>query len=379
MAGEGKYADLSKDELIRLLEARDRRTRFGLVWEANEIERDAAVNRDFVALDLQPELSCGAGPWRNLIIEGDNFDALRALKMAYAGQVKCIYIDPPYNTGNRDFVYNDHFVDRDDSWRHSTWCEFMFQRLMLARDLLTQDGAIVVSIDDNEVASLRLLMNRVFGENSFVASCIWQKRYSRENREAIGDAHEYVLFYSPHPELFKMRRGLIPLTEAQAKIYKNPSGDPRGRWRVIPMTAQGFRGNQMYDIVSPGGVTHRPPEGRCWSMIKAEYEKLLTEGRIWFGKANKSQPGVIRYLSEVDGLVPWTWWPHEEAGHTDEARKEIQTLFGTQTAFDTPKPVRLMERILQITAGPNDLILDFFAGSGTTARAGHKLNATDKG
>ena len=153
MAGEGKYADLSKDELIRLLEARDRRTRFGLVWEANEIERDAAVNRDFVALDLQPGLSCGAGPWRNLIIEGDNFDALRALKMAYAGQVKCIYIDPPYNTGNRDFVYNDHFVDRDDSWRHSTWCEFMFQRLTLARELThARRGIIVVSIDDNEAS-----------------------------------------------------------------------------------------------------------------------------------------------------------------------------------------------------------------------------------
>ena len=379
MAAEGEYADLNRDELIRLLEARDRRTRFGLVWEANEIERDAAVNRDFVALDLCPELSCGGGPWHNLIVEGDNFDVLRALKMAYAGQVKCIYIDPPYNTGNRDFVYNDHFVDRDDSWRHSTWCEFMYQRLMLARDLLTQDGAIVVSIDDNEVASLRLLMNRVFGENSFIASCIWQKRYSRENREAIGDAHEYVLFYSPHPELFKMRRGLIPLTEAQAKIYKNPSGDSKGRWRVIPMTAQGFRANQMYDIVSPGGVTHRPPEGRCWSMIEPEYQRLLKEGRIWFGKDNKSQPGVIRYLSEVDGLVPWTWWPHEEAGHTDEARKEIQTLFGTQTAFDTPKPVRLMERILQIAAGPNDLILDFFAGSGTTAHAVHKLNAADGG
>ena len=208
-----RYDHLTKDELVRLLAARDRRdaTRFGLVWEANEIDRDKAINADFVALDLVPEHSAGAAPWRNLIVEGDNFDALRYLKMTFAGQVKCIYIDPPYNTGNRDFVYNDRFVDREDSWRHSKWCEFMFQRLMLARDLLTPDGAIVVSIDDNEVFALGMLMKRVFGESAHVATCIWQKRYSRENREAIGDAHEYLVVFSPQPELFKVRRGRIPL------------------------------------------------------------------------------------------------------------------------------------------------------------------------
>ena len=379
MAAEGKYADLSRDELVRLLEARDRRTRFGLVWEANEIERDAAVNRDFVALNLCPELSCGTGPWRNLIIEGDNFDALRSLKMAYAGQVKCIYIDPPYNTGNRDFVYNDHFVDRDDSWRHSKWCEFMFQRLTLARDLLTQDGAIVVSIDDNEVPSMRLLLNRVFGETSFVASCVWQKRYSRENRGAIGDAHEYVLFYSPQPELFKLRRGKIPLTGKQNAVFKNSNDDPEGPWATVSLTAQGYRPNQMYDIVAPNGKVHRPPEGRCWGMVEGEFRKLLDKNRIHFGKDGNGVPRIIRYLSEVEGLVPWTWWPHEEVGHTDEARKEIQEIFGTQTAFDTPKPVRLIDRVLQIAAGPNDVILDFFAGSGTTAHAVHKLNAADGG
>jgi adenine specific DNA methylase Mod len=381
-----KYDDLNREELIEQLKARDRRdaTRFGLVWEADEIERDKALNSDFVALDLVPELSCpsspeGAGAWRNLIIEGDNFDALRHLKMCFAGQVKCIYIDPPYNTGNRDFVYNDRFVDREDSWRHSTWCEFMFQRLMLARDLLTPDGAIVVSIDDNEVFSLGLLMKRVFGEGAFVATCIWQKRYSRENREAIGDAHEYLLVYSPNPDLFKARRGPIPLNHDQEKIYKNLNDDPRGRWRAIPMTAQGFRPNQMYEIASPGGVVHKPPEGRCWSTIEPEFRKLLAQGRIWFGKDGKSQPGLVRYLDEVEGLVPWTWWPHEEVGHTDEARKEIQEIFGTQTAFNTPKPVRLIERVLQICCGPNDLVLDFFGGSGTTGHAAIKLNAEDGG
>ncbi len=375
------YSDLSQSELVRLLEARDRRdaTRFGLVWEANEVERDRALNQDFVALDLDPALSAGTEPWRNLIIEGDNFDALRYLRMTFSGRVKCIYIDPPYNTGNRDFVYNDRFVEKEDLWRHSKWVEFMHQRLTLARDLLTVDGAIVVSIDDNEVSSLGMLMRQVFGENAFVANCIWQKRYSRENREAIGDAHEYLLFFSPNPGLFKERRGRIPLTEAQAKIYKNPNDDPKGRWRAIPMTAQGFRPNQMYEIVAPGGKIHRPPEGRCWSMIESEFFKFKEQNRIYWGKDQNSQPGVIRYLSEVDGLVPWTWWPHEEVGHTDESRKEIQQIFGTQTAFTTPKPVRLMERVLRIACGPNDLVLDFFAGSGTTGHAVLNLNAEDGG
>ncbi len=389
---ERNYSDLTKTELVQLLQARDRRdsTRFGLVWEANEIERDKALNQDFVALDLDRKLSCGDAPWKNLIIEGDNFDALRYLRMTFAGRVKCIYIDPPYNTGNKDFVYNDRFVDKEDLWRHSKWCEFMFQRLTLAKDLLTQDGVIVVSIDDNEVATLSMMMRRVFGENAFVANCVWQKRYSRENRGAIGDAHEYVIFYSPRPELFQLVRGRIPLNEQQAKVYKNTNDDPRGRWRAIPMTAQGFRPNQMYKITTPTGVVHEPPEGRCWSMIESEFKKLLNtdssigvskRGRIWFGKKGDSQPGEIRYLDEVEGLVPWTWWNHEEVGHTDEARKEIQAIFGTQTAFDTPKPVRLIERVLQISVGDiqDALILDFFAGSGTTAHAVHKLNQEDGG
>ncbi len=377
-----RYDHLSREELVRLLEARDRRdaARFGLVWEANEVERDRALNTDFVALDLLPDLSCGPAPWRNLIVEGDNFDALRHLRMAFAGRVKCIYIDPPYNTGNRDFVYNDSFVDREDLWRHSKWCEFMHQRLTLARDLLAPDGAIFVSIDDNEASALGMLMRRVFGENSFVATCVWQKRYSRENREAVGDVHEYLLVFSLQPDLFKHRRGILPMTEKQRKIYKNPNKDPRGQWRSISLTAQGFRPNQMYEIVGPSGRRHRPPEGSCWKVIEPEYQRLVAAGLIYFGKDGNGVPMRLRYLDEVEGVVPWTWWPHEEVGHTDEARKEIQTLFGTQTAFDTPKPVRLIERVLQIGApGKDDLVVDFFAGSGTTAHAVHKMNAADGG
>ena len=376
-----KYQDLGKEELIGLLKARDLRDaqRFGLIWEANEIEREKAINNDFVSVQLDPALSVGVSPWKNLLIEGDNFDALRFLRMAFSGRIRCIYIDPPYNTGNRDFVYNDRFVDKEDLWRHSRWAEFMYQRLVLARDLLTPDGVIVVSIDDNEVHTLGMLMNRVFGENAFIATCIWQKRYSRENRGAIGDAHEYLVFYSPRPELFKLRRGRIPLSEDQAKVYKNSNDDPNGPWATVSMNAQGFRPNQMYDIVAPNGKVHRPPEGRCWAMLEGEFQKLKAQGKIHWGKDGNGVPRIIRYLKEVDGLVPWTWWPHDEVGHTDEARKEIQSIFGTQTAFDTPKPVRLIERVLQICCGSDDIVLDFFAGSGTTAHAVHKLNSQDGG
>lgn len=370
------YRDLTHEQLVALLEARDRK-KFGLVWEQDAIEQDRALNSDFVVLDELPKLGAGNGAKQNLIIEGDNFDALRALRVAYAGKVKCIYIDPPYNTGNRDFVYNDRFVEKDHNWRHSMWLEFMYQRLILAQELLAQDGAIFVSIDDNEIFHLGMLMNEVFGEGALVANCIWQKRYSRENRECIGDAHEYLLVYSPNPGGFKLLRNKVPLTEKQAAVYKNPTKDPKGRWRTIPMTAQGFRPNQMYEIVSPSGVTHTPPEGRCWSTIEAEFRKLEIAGKIHFGANGKSQPSVIRYLSEVEGVVPWTWWPHEEVGHTDEAAKEIRALLGTQTAFSTPKPVRLIERVLQIASNPGDLVLDFFAGSGTTAHAVLKMNAAN--
>ncbi|MFZ4702475.1 MAG: site-specific DNA-methyltransferase, partial [Candidatus Methylumidiphilus sp.] len=374
------YDTYTHDELVRLLRERDRKPRFGLVWERDEIEHDRAVNDDFVALDFDGSLSCGDAPFRNLIIEGDNFDALRFLRMTHAGKVKCIYIDPPYNTGNRDFIYNDRFVDKDDAYKHSKWLEFMYRRLLVAKELLAEDAVIFVSIDDNEVFNLGALMNKVFGEINHIATCVWQKRYSRENRGAIGDVHEYLLIYAINPEIFKERRNKLPLGEKQISVYKNSNKDPNGLWRAVALSAQGFRINQMYEIVSPiTGKRHRPPEGSCWKVIEQKYHRLLADGRIYFGKDGNSVPSRIQYLKDIEGMVPWTWWPHEEVGHTDEARKEIQSIFGTQTAFDTPKPVRLIERILRIATKPNDLVLDFFAGSGTTAHAVQKLNKEDGG
>lgn len=216
-------------------------------------------------------------------------------------------------------------------------------------------------------------MDEVFGRENFIASNVWQKRYSRENRGAIGDVHEYVVVYAKDPDVFKITRNKIPPTSEQLKVYKNPNNDPNGPWRGIPMTAQGYRPNQMYPITTPTGVVHYPPEGRCWSMIESEYQKLLSAGRIYFGKDGNSQPNVIRYANEIEGFVPWTWWTSDEVGHTDESKKEMHSLFGKESAFETPKPERLLQRVIAIATNPGDLVLDSFLGSGTTAAVAHKM------
>lgn len=304
---------------------------------------------------------------QNMLIHGDNLLALKALESKYAGQVKCIYIDPPYNTGSA-------FEHYDDNLEHSQWLNLMRPRLEILWNLLDVNaGSIWISIDDSEQAYIRVLCDELFGRKNFVAQIVWQKRYSRENREAIGDAHEYIVVYAKDPVRFKETRNLVPMSEDQAKVYKNPNNDPKGRWRGVPMTAQGYRPNQMYPITDPKGNVHYPPEGRCWSTIESEFQKLLEQGRIYFGKNNDSQPSTIRYLSEVPGVVPWTWWPSNEVGHTDSSKKEIMVLFGKDNIFDTPKPETLIERIIHIASNPGDLVLDSFLGSGTTAAVAQKM------
>jgi adenine-specific DNA-methyltransferase len=304
----------------------------------------------------------------NKIIFGDNLLALKALEKEYYGKVDCIYIDPPYNTGSAFEYY-------DDGLEHSLWLSLIKERLVIIWNLLNpKSGSLWVSIDDREMPYLRILLDEICGRNSFIASNIWQKRYSRENRAAIGDVHEYVITYAKDPKQFKELRNKLPLNEKQAKVYKNPTNDPKGRWRTIPITAQSGHAtaSQFYEITGPTGNVFNPPEGNCWRYSKNVFEKLRAEGRIYFGKKGDSQPTTIRYLSEVDGAVPWTWWPHEEVGHTDESKKESLALF-PRTPFDTAKPERLIERILHIATNPGDLILDSFAGSGTTGAVAHKM------
>ncbi len=302
----------------------------------------------------------------NRLIFGDNLLALKALEQEFAGKVKCVFIDPPYNTGSA-------FTHYDDGVEHSIWLSLMRDRLEIIRRLLADDGSLWITIDDNEAHYLKVLCDEVFGRQNFIATNVWQKRYSRENREAIGDAHDYVFVIAKNEGRFKSVRNRVPISNDQAKVYKNPNKHPRGRWRPIPMTAQGYRTNQMYEIIAPGGAVHRPPEGRCWSTIESEFKKLRDAGRIYFGKDGNSQPNIIRFLDEVEGFVPWTWWPHEEVGHTDEAKKEMHYLFGKGDPFITPKPERLIERVIHIATNPGDLVLDSFAGSGTTGAVAHKM------
>jgi adenine-specific DNA-methyltransferase len=377
------YDDYSREELLRELRLSDRRPRFGLVWERKEIEHEKAVNDDFVALDFDPVLSCGDAPYRNLIIEGDNFDALRYLRMTHAGKIKCIYIDPPYNTGNRDFIYNDRFVDKEDAYRHSKWLEFMYRRLQLAKDLLAEDGVIFVSIDDNEVFNLAPLMNQVFGERNFIATVIWQKVFSPKNTAMhFSDDHEYVLVYAINRNVW--RPNAIPRSEAQDKVYKNPDNDFRGVWTSGDCSARNFYGEGTYPITCPSGrVITGPPPGNYWRFSKKRLDELNADGRIWWGKDGNGVPRLKRFLTDVkQGVVPQTLWKYEEVGHTQDAKKEVQEVmqFGdTASVFSTPKPIRLIERILRIATKPDDIVLDFFAGSGTTAHAVMKLNAEDGG
>lgn len=344
---------------------------------------------------LVPHPKKGIGPVAldgNLVIHGDNLHALKALLPLYAGKVDCIFIDPPYNTGNEGWCYNDNVnapmirewlesnpIGIEDGLRHDKWCAMMWPRLRLLYELLSDVGSFWMTLDDNEIHRGRALLDAVFGEIGFVACCVWQKRYSRENREAIGDVHDYVLIYSKSPEAFKALRNKVDPTEDQLSVYKNPNNDPRGRWRGIPMTAQGYRANQMYPIKSPGGAVHVPPEGRCWSMVEREFRALEAINRVWFGVDGNSQPNIIRYIDEIEGFVPWTWWPSDEVGHTDEAKKEMHSLFGREDAFPTPKPIRLLNRIIQIATRKDSIVLDSFAGSGTTAHAVLAANARDSG
>jgi adenine-specific DNA-methyltransferase len=326
----------------------------------------------------------------NLIIEGDNLAALKALLPTYHGKVKCIYIDPPYNTGNEGWVYNDNVnspmmqewlgkvVDREDLTRHDKWCCMMMPRLKLLRELLRDDGAVFVSIDDNEVHRLRCLMDEVFGEENLVADICWQKMYSPSNdAKGIDPMHDFVIAYSKSP---RFSVNLLPRTEKQDDAYKNPDNDPRGPWKAVDATRAEHRDYAFYPIKTPAGTEVLPAPGRSWVFTKEEVPQLIAENRLWFGRNKRSKPSKKLFLTEVQqGLVPTSWWTHEDAGHNDEAKKEVKEIISTGLPFGTPKPTRLLKRILHVAAGKDAIVLDSFAGSGTTAHAVLALNKEDGG
>ncbi len=302
----------------------------------------------------------------NLLIQGDNLEALKALLPLYRGRVKCIFIDPPYNTKSA-------FEHYDDNLEHSQWLSMMWPRLVLLRELLAEDGSIWVTIDDNEGHYLKVAMDEVFGRRNYIANVIWQKKYSPQNdAEFFSAMHDHVHVFAKNS--LNWKRHLVPRTEKQDKAYKNPDNDARGLWKASDLTRAEHRDRDYYAIVTPSGKSVFPARGRSWSRPPEEIDRLRADNRLWFGKAGDAIPSLKRFLSEVkEGVVPQTIWYREEVGDNQDAKKEIKELFD-QSIFGTPKPEFLIKRMLEISTDPHDLVLDSYLGSGTTAAVAHKMN-----
>ncbi len=302
----------------------------------------------------------------NRLIFGDNLLALKALEQEFAGKVKCIYIDPPYNTGSA-------FTHYDDGVEHSIWLSLMRDRLDLLQRLLTDDGSLWITIDDNEAHYLKVLCDDVFGRRNFIASVIWRKNYApKSSAKHFSVDHDYILIYAKDND--KWHPNPMPRSEKQDKAYKNFDNDPRGLWRPNNLAARNFYSKGTYSITCPSGrVIDGPPAGSYWRVSKEKFMELDRDGRIWWGKDGNNVPAPKIYLNEVkQGVVPQTYWDYDDVGHTQEAKKEIVILFG-EDIFATPKPERLLHRVLTLATNPGDLVLDSFAGSGTTGAVAHKM------
>ncbi len=321
---------------------------------------------------------------QNMFVEGDNLEVLKLLLSSYGGKVRMIYIDPPYNTGGT-YVYSDRHQTRPNSSSnenlHSGWLSMIFPRLLLARKLLREDGVIFASIDDNEVHHLRMMMNEVFGEENFVATIVWEKKFSPQNDARwLSDNHDYILLYARNKE--RWRPNLLPRTDEADSRYKNRDDDARGPWTSSDMTVKTYNKDYDYEITTPSGRKVKPPRGRCWGMPKSSFLALVSENRVWFGSKGNNVPRLKRFLSDVKpGFTSRTIWKRTEVGDNQEARRSIREIFGDVGVFDTPKPVRLIKRMLNLSteARENDVVLDFFAGSCTTAHAVLELNHEDGG
>ena len=377
----------------------DGEEKYGLNWHGKRRARRLALTPSAGTLRPCPEESMDWDSTQNLMIEGDNLEVLKLLQKSYAGKVKLIYIDPPYNTGN-DFVYPDDYRDgvrnylkitgqvdgngqklssnNEASGRfHTEWLNMMHPRLKVARNLLRQDGIILVSLDDGEIDNLRKLLSEIFGEENFVATVIWQKKYAPQNdAKWLSDNHDYIVLVARNKEVW--RPNLLPRTDEANARYANPDNDPRGAWKSSGLDVKTYTEQYDYEITTPSGRVVRPPAGRVWAVGKTRFNELVDDNRIWFGKSGNNVPSVKRFLSDVkDGMTPMTIWTYDEVGHNQEATKEVREL--GVLGCDSPKPLRLLERIVQIGADKDSIIVDFFAGSGTTCHAVMNQNAVNGG
>jgi adenine-specific DNA-methyltransferase len=305
----------------------------------------------------------------NMLINGDNLLALKALEQDFTGEVRCIYIDPPYNTGAA-------FEQYDDGREHSVWLSLMRERLAILWRLLAEDGSLWINIDDNECHYLKVVCDELFGRQSYLGSVVWEKDKGRRSDAALSFSHDYILIYVKDAALWKKRRNLVPRTAAQVKRYKNPDNDPRGPWlQGDNATAKSASAGSRWPITLPSGRQVTPPSGRGWAFSRETYEKAVEEDRVYFGRDGNRNPIIKRYLTDVqDGVVPRSWWSADEAGHNQEAKRDhLNKLLKGIPRFATPKPERLIQRILSIATNPGDLVLDSFAGSGTTGATAHKM------
>lgn len=389
--------DLLKQELSRHI-VDGPQERYHLNWPG---KREALLTANApIAKTLRPcrEESVNFDTTQNLFIEGDNLDALKLLQETYLGKVKLIYIDPPYNTGN-DFIYRDNFSQDTDGFLvdsnqkdlegnrlvantesngrfHSEWLSMMYSRMKLARNLLREDGVIFISIDNNEQSNLRKLFDDVFGESNFIDTIIWEKRYSPQNAvKWFSESHDFILVYAKNK--LNWYPNLLERSDEMNARYKNLDNDPRGPWKSVDSTAQGGHGtkSQFYVLTAPNGKQHTLPNGRCWLYTEPVFQKMVEDNRIWFGADGNNVPAVKRFLSEVkQGSACQTIWKYNEVGHNQEAKKEVNQLFPEASVFDTPKPTRLIKRILKLATDNDDVVLDFFSGSATTAHAVMQAN-----
>lgn len=301
----------------------------------------------------------------NRLVFGDNLLALKALEQEFAGKVKCVFIDPPYNTGSA-------FTHYDDGLEHSIWLGLMRDRLELIRRLLSDDGSLWITIDDNECHYLKVLCDEIFGRSNFVANAIWQKKYAPQNdAKWLSDSHDHILIFAKNKPTW--RPNLLPRSDEANKLYKNLDNDPRGPWMSDNMSVKTYSASTDYPITTPSGRVVTPPASRCWAYSKDKLEKLITENRVWFGAKGDGVPRIKRFLSEVQGgIVAKTVWLRDEVGDNQDAKKEVKS-FNEIDVFDTPKPERLLSRIIELATSPGDLVLDSFAGSGTTGAVAHKM------
>lgn len=365
-----------------------------LSWIGKEAVEKHHLEIPYRLLEYDDSLSAGDKESGNLLIQGDNLHALKALLPYYAGKVKCIYIDPPYNTGNEGWQYNDNVnapeikqwlnkvvgSEGEDLSRHDKWLCMMYPRLSLLRKLLRKDGVIFISIDDNEQANLKVLMDEIFGRQNFVTNIIWQKKFSPQNdAKYFSDNHDFILVYAKRKDSWN--RNLLPRTEKMNSRYSNPDNDERGPWTSGDLSVKTYTVSMDYPITTPGGRVVNPPAGYCWRVSKAKLEEMIKDKRIWFGESGKNVPRIKRFLSDVqEGIVPLTVWLHNEVGHNQQARQDLKSIFPESSfPFETPKPVTLIKKILQVSTDKNSIILDSFAGSGTTGQSVLDLNNEDKG